>query len=187
MDLLKIIQKIKKGDQLAFRQLVDLQQFYAFKLAFRIVCNEEDARDVVQESFIKIWRNIKNYQSSVKFTTWMYKIVTNTAIDQYRKNSKNKTISIEEAGNSFSEADDISGNKNHDNRELARLIQQIAERLPEKQRMVFVLRDIQGFGSVEVQEILELSETVVKSNLYHARKAVKEKLSKLMAYERRLI
>ena len=186
MDLLKIIQRIKKGDQLAFKQLVNLHQTYAFKLAFRIVCNEEDARDVVQESFIKIWRNIKSYQSSIKFTTWMYKIVTNTAIDQYRKNTKNKTISIDEAGNSITKVDNNSTNKNLDNIELARLIRQLAEGLPEKQRMVFVLRDIQGFGSIEVQEILEMSETVVKSNLYHARKTVKVKLNKLMAYERRL-
>lgn len=186
MEHQKIIHQIKNGNQDAFRQLVVKYQDYAFKLAFRIVCNEQDARDVVQESFIKIWRNINRYKMSVKFTTWMYKIVTNTAIDQYRKNAKSKIISIEEAGNSITKAANIATNKNLDNIELARLIQQLAEGLPEKQRMIFVLRDIQGFGSIEVQKILEMSETAVKSNLYHARKTVKEKLKELIAFERRL-
>ncbi len=61
----------------------------------------------------------------------------------------------------------------------------MADGLPEKQRMIFVLRDLQGMDSQEVQEILEISETTVKSNLYHARKTIKEKILTLMAYERR--
>lgn len=187
MDLKKVIQQIINGNQAAFKQLVEHYQSYAFRLAFKIVCNEEDARDVVQESFIKIWKNIKHYKQSVKFSTWLYKIVTNTAIDQYRKNSKRKTISIDNTGNLPFDNDTYATHKNLDNIEIANLITQLAKGLPEKQRVVFVLRDIQSLESLEVQEILEMSETVVKSNLYHARKSVKGKLKKLMAYERGLI
>ena len=186
MDLKKIIQKIKKGDQVAFRRLVEHYQTYAFKLAFRILCNEDDARDVVQESFIKIWRSIKSYHYSVKFTTWMYKIVTNAAIDQYRNNIRRRTISINDESYVPFDVGTNATQKTLDNIEIANLITQLAKGLPEKQRMVFVLRDIQGFESLEVQEILEISETVVKSNLYHARKSVKEKLKKIMNYERRI-
>ncbi len=126
MDLLKIIQRIKKGDQLALRQLVNLHQTYAFKLAFRIVCNEEDAKDIVQESFIKIWRNIKNYHTSVKFTTWMFKIITNTAIDQYRKNTKTRPFRLMKLVIALRMMTLIP-QKNLDNIELAILIRQLAE------------------------------------------------------------
>jgi len=185
MNRSQIIHQIKKGNQSAFRLLVEQYQAYAFKLAFRIVCNEEDAKDVVQESFIKIWRNIHNYRPSVKFTTWMYKIVTNSAIDLYRKNARQNSISLDESIGTVSEAQQNYINKNQDNKELSILIRKMADGLPEKQRLIFVLRDLQEIDSPEVQEILEISETTVKSNLYHARKTIKEKLLTLMAYERR--
>ncbi len=79
-----IIEKVKNGNKEAFGILVEKHQQYAFTLAFRIVCNEDDARDVVQDSFVKMWKNIKLYNSKNKFTTWMYSIVTNTAIDMLR-------------------------------------------------------------------------------------------------------
>jgi len=74
-----------------------------------------------------------------------------------------------------------------ENQELGNMITLISEGLPEKQKLVFVLRDIQGFDSVEVQKMLDMSETSVKSNLYHARQIVRQQLSKLLAYERRVI
>jgi len=185
MEHSQIIHQIKRGNQSAFRLLVEQYQAYAFKLSFRIVCNEEDAKDVVQESFIKIWRNISNYNTSTKFTTWMYKIVTNSAIDLYRKNARQNSISLDESIGTVSEAQQNYINKNQDNKELSILIRKMADGLPEKQRMIFVLRDLQEMDSPEVQEILEISETTVKSNLYHARKTIKEKLLTLMAYERR--
>ena len=185
MDHSQIIHQIKKGNQYAFRLLVEQYQAYAFKLAFRIVCNEEDAKDVVQESFIKIWRNIHNYRPSVKFTTWMYKIVTNSAIDLYRENARQSSVSLNESINIVSESQHDSTNKNQNNKELSILIRKMADGLPEKQRLIFVLRDLQEMDSHEVQEILEISETTVKSNLYHARKSIKEKIRTLLAYERR--
>jgi len=185
-ELKEIIELAKSGNHIAFKKIVERYQQYAFNLAFRILCDEEEAKDAVQDSFIKIWKNLNTFNTSHKFTTWMYKIVTHTAIDQYRKNSSNKTISIYNIEFSITETLENTDQNNQDNIEMARLISILAKGLPEKQRMVFILRDIQGFRSTEVQEILEVSEKVVKSNLYHARKSVKGKLTKLTAYERRL-
>jgi RNA polymerase sigma-70 factor (ECF subfamily) len=74
-----------------------------------------------------------------------------------------------------------------DNKELGRMIRLVADGLPEKQNMVFVLRDIQGLNPSEVAEILEIPETAVKSNLYHARKAIRNRLEKIINYERRSV
>lgn len=186
MDLDPIIHQIKKGDKTAFGLIVKQYQEYAFKLAFRIVCNEEDAKDVVQESFIKIWRNIHSYYPSVKFATWMYKIVTHSAIDHYRKNARRGSVSLDESSiDTLHQADLEAVHNNQSNRELSELIRKIAGGLPEKQRLVFVMRDLQGMNSDVVQEILEMPATQVKSNLYHARKTIREKIRALLVNERR--
>ena len=91
-----IINKARNGDKEAFGKLVMQHQQYAFNLAFRIVCNEDDARDIVQDSFIKIWKNMKLYLPKIKFSTWMYKIITNTAIDHLRSKKKMDMVNIDD-------------------------------------------------------------------------------------------
>jgi RNA polymerase sigma-70 factor (ECF subfamily) len=164
-----------------------LHQQYAFNLAFRIILNEDDAKDIVQESFIKIWKNLNIYDLKVKFTTWMYKIVTNTAIDRIRKMKKVGIVSLE---NLQEKVDDIiysNPEASLTNKQLVQMISFLGDKLPEKQRLVFLLRDMQGLESAEVEHILELSETSVKSNLYHARRSIRQKLIKILNYERREI
>jgi len=180
-----IIKQVKLGDHLAFKILVEKYQLYAYKLAFRILCDDEEAKDVVQDSFIKIWKKINSFDHSYKFTTWMYKIVTLTAIDRYRAIKKSSKVHLDEVNLSL---DTISGHNlliDVENRQLGETIKYLAENLPEKQRLVFILRDLQGMDSIEVQDILDMTATMVKSNLYNARKALKQKLINIIAYERR--
>ena len=171
----EILELAKSGDPSAFKRIVEHYSIYAYNLAFRILCDEEEAKDAVQDSFIKIWKRIGAFNA------------THTAIDLLRKQNIRKTTSIDLSNCVPSDIDENSTQKKMDNQELAALISNLSEGLPEKQRMVFILRDIQGFKSIEVQEILEMPEDAVKSNLYYARKSVKEKLTRLMVYERRFI
>jgi RNA polymerase sigma-70 factor (ECF subfamily) len=178
------IDKARSGDKEAFGCLVKEHQQYAFNLAFRIACNEEDARDIVQESFIKIWKNMKLFDPKMKFTTWMYKIVSNTAIDFLRSAKKIIKVDIEGLHEKLEQINGEHPETQLSNKETGQLIRLISETLSEKQKLVFVLRDLEGLNSVEVGEILDLPETSIKSNLYHARKAIKEKLLKIFSYER---
>lgn len=180
-----IIKQVKIGDHTAFKILVEKHQLYAYKLAFRILYDDEEAKDVVQDSFLKIWKNIHSFNSKQKFTTWMYKIVTNTAIDRYRaikKTSKVNNTSVNEVMSNLQGKNTLL---DFENKQLGELIKTMADKLPEKQRIVFVLRDLQGMDSQEVQEILDITAITVKSNLYHARKIIKQKLVAIMEYERR--
>lgn len=179
-----IINKARNGDKEAFGKLVMQHQHYAFNLAFRIVCNEDDARDIVQDSFIKIWKNMKLYLPEIKFTTWMYKIVSNTAIDHLRSNKKMDTVNIDDFYERQEQTNVNTPETLLNNKETGQLISLFADTLSEKQKLVFVLRDLQGLTSSEVKDILDLPETSVKSNLYHARKAIGEKLHKILSYER---
>lgn len=183
-DISLIISRIKKGDQAAFKWLVENYQQAAFSLAFRIICNEEDARDVVQESFIKIWRKIETYREGSNFISWMFKIVSNSAIDKLRQQKRSNSISIDQHSENLLNAKYLDWENELDNKELGNLINSLAEGLPDKQRLIFLLRDIQGFSARETGDILDLSDSAIKSNLYHARIAIRNKLIKTQEKER---
>ena len=179
-----IINKARDGDKEAFGFLINQYQQYAFNLAFRIVCNEDDARDVVQDSFIKIWKNMKQYNPKIKFTTWMYKIVSNTAIDHLRSINKRNLVSVDEHYNKLELTNTNHPEAQLNNKETGQLIRLISKTLSEKQKLVFVLRDLHGLSPTEVSNILDLPATSIKSNLFHARKVIREKLDKIISYER---
>jgi RNA polymerase sigma-70 factor, ECF subfamily len=177
-DLDKIIERIKEGDQAAFRKLVEEYRQQAFSMAFRIVCDEEEARDIVQESFIKIWQKIGTYNMSMKFSTWLYRIVANSAIDRMRQIKRHNHVGLENVIGQIDYMNLDNDQTEFDNKETASLIRWLAEGLPEKQQLVFILRDLEGIDSPEVRKILNMSENSVKSNLYHARLAIREKMLK---------
>jgi RNA polymerase sigma-70 factor, ECF subfamily len=174
----KIIEMVKKGDQAAFRILVEEYRQQAFSMAFRILCDEEEARDIVQDSFIKIWQKIDTYDMSMKFSTWLYKIVANGAIDRLRQIKRHNLVNLEKVIGKIDHLNLDNTQREVDNKETARQIRWLAEGLPEKQQFVFILRDLEGIDSPEVRKILNMSENSVKSNLYHARIAIREKLLK---------
>ena len=176
IDLQDIIGRIKNGDQAAFRIIVEKYKQQAFSLAFRILCDEEEARDIVQDSFLRIWQKIDTYKMDAKFSTWMFRIVANRAIDRVRQMKRHDMVKLEKVAGTIDLLKKDQIMEEISNAEIAGLIRWLAEGLPEKQHMVFVLRDIQGLDSEEVQHILDMSDTSVKSNLYHARATIREKL-----------
>lgn len=182
--LQKIIQQIKKGDKAAFRQLVEHYQQAAFNLAFRMLGDDDEARDVVQDSFIRIWEKIDTYNSKEKFTNWMYKIVSNRAIDRLRAIKRRPFISIEKLIPDSMSTGENSSDIYLENKEIGELIRVITDGLPQKQQLIFTLRDLQGLSTQEVKEITGLLESSIKSNLYHARKTIREKLLAILTFER---
>ncbi len=168
-----ILRKCKAGDENAFAILCEENYDYIYRVAFRILAQEEDAKDIVQETFIRVWKNISSYNEKIKFTTWLYTIVTNLCIDSLRKQKIHSDIYCEEAlrkVNLSNEEDQLA------KKDLASIIACIANELSPKQRAIFVLRDLEGLEMEEIAKIIKLSASRVKSNLWHARKAIREKL-----------
>ncbi len=169
----ELIESCVKGDVHAFRELVEMLQMYAYTLAFRILLNEEDAKDAIQESFIKVWKRLGNYNGKYLFTTWMYRIVVNTCIDKLKEVKKRSEVYLETT-NELNATDDSLAN-----RELTKQIRLLSKGLPEKQRIIFVLIDLQGLNLDEASEVLNMPKGQIKSNLYYARKSIREELAKL--------
>jgi RNA polymerase sigma-70 factor, ECF subfamily len=183
-DLQEILIRIRKGDPAAFRKLVEMYRQQAFRLAFRILANEEEAREAVQETFIRIWERIGSYDPSREFTPWLNRILVNISVDHLRMIQRYPQVSVNEATNALEKLATPDPLVNTENQDIARLIRFLAEGLPAKQRLVFILRDIEGMTSGEVEVLTMLSEESVKSNLYYARKRLKENLNKILENER---
>jgi RNA polymerase sigma-70 factor (ECF subfamily) len=170
----KYIDLCKAGNTDAFRYIVSEYQQLIYTLAFRILCNEADAEDITQETFIKVWQNINRYKQQYKFSTWIYKIATNTCYDKLRS-ERMKNVNIEDY-DAFSETDN---EELLHNKELKKLILKLTGGLSPKQKLVFTLSDIEDLEVKEIQLITGMTASKIKSNLYLARKYIKSKINNL--------
>ena len=173
-----IIQKAIDGDTLAFRQIVEQHQGFAYAVSYRFTGNEEDAEDIVQEAFIRLWNNLYKYKPEVKLSTWLYKIITNLCLDflkSRRAKEKSTHVDVERLMNLISnhKADEALNAQ-----ELQLIIQEAASELTPAQKAVFILRDLEQLTVEEVGEILSMSAGNIKSNLYYARQQVGNVLKK---------
>jgi RNA polymerase sigma-70 factor, ECF subfamily len=180
----EILKRCRLKDVEAFQKLVEHYQAYAFKLAFRLVCNDDDAKDVIQESFIRVWKHIHEFDSKNQFSTWLFKIVTNLCFDYLKSKKRRNNIPLEQLSNAAQnlmldkEADESFININ-----LIQVIGALANELTPKQRAAFILRDLQEMEMDEIAEILNMSTEKIKSNLYYARQNIRQKLKKMNLLE----
>lgn len=164
------------GDITAFRLIVEEHQAFAYAVAFRMLGEEEESEDVVQEAFVRLWKNLPKYKEEIRLTTWLYRIVTNLCLD-YIKSTRGRQKKNQDMLSAGKSVQAISNPASElERRELVILVQEAATTLAPKQKAVFVLRDLQGLSVQEVCNVLEMEETQVKSNLYHARLAISKKL-----------
>ena len=182
-NVVETLERCCRGDISAFRSLVEEFQGYAFTLAFRVLCDEEEARDVVQETFLRVWSNLSRYDPAVKFTTWMYSIVTHLCYDSLRSKKRRGAAILDDLDPSLLSSLSVGDNPErlYSNKELAGLIAALTEKLPPKQKIVFVLRDLQELSVHEVSDILHISQSSVKTNLVYARKFLREQLTPFIA------
>lgn len=179
-----IIHECKAGSKQSFKLLMLSLSDYVFTHAFRILNHEEDAKDIVQETFIRVWKHIENYNEEIKITTWIYKIATNLCLDKLRANRRKSEISINDSEKLLNACMAENLNEQINNKELADIILQLSENLTPKQKIVFVLKDIEGLETDEIQEISGMDKAQIKSNLHLARQQIRKKLIQI-PYEMR--
>jgi len=180
-DVNDLIFRSRQNDQAAFRKLVEAHQHLVYSLAFRLLCNDEDAQDAVQETFIKAWNHLSHFNTEMRFTTWLYKIATNACYDRIKSlKRRNNTISFDIENIALINRPSLENlETNIINNELAQLIKQLTFDLPPKQKLVFTLRDLEGLEVEEIEMITGLSARKIKSNIYCARQFIREKLENL--------
>jgi len=151
-----------------------------FRFALKFLGNEEEAKDVVQEVFIRIWNGRDQMNEVQNWEAWCMRITKNLSLDRIRSLTRKQTQPIE---NVFHvKQDSLSPLETTELKESMVRIDQIIAGLPEKQRQIIHLRDVEGYSYNEICDILELDMNQVKVNLFRARNAVREKLTRINAY-----
>ena len=173
----ELVEKAAAGDTQAFRVLVERHQSFVYAVAYRIVASVADAEDITQETFIRLWKNLKRYRPEIKVTTWLYKIVTNLCLDFLKSAHGKRTKHMDSVEHHTSVSSGGASDQSVLDEELRIAVEKIANDLTPKQKAVFVLRDIEELSTQEICDILSMSSGNVKSNLYYARKRIGELLS----------
>ena len=176
------ISKVLEGDMQAFSYLVDKYKDMVFTLAFRILKNRENAEEVAQDSFVKVYQNLKKFKSKSKFSTWLYRIVYNTAISRVRV-KQNPTMSIDDQ--KFFEIEDEKQNvsKSFDIENNKMILQRLLNKLDESDRALITLYYLDGCKISEIAEITGFNNSNIKVKLYRTRKKMQEELYKIMKSE----
>ncbi len=166
-----LLQRCQQGHEESFRQLVDKYQRRTYWIAYNMLSNYETAREISQEAFIRVYRNIARFDVKKNFYTWLYQIVVNLCIDRMRKLSHGKSVNLDGVGGL---ADPHLGpSESGQKTELRRRVHQSLDRLPPKYKAVLTLRDIQGFSCEEISEIVDCTNATVRWRLHRARKLFK--------------
>lgn len=171
-----------KGDQRAFAEIVDMYQDKLYHMAYRMLFNRQEAEDVVQESFLRVYKNLDRYDDEMKFSTWIYRIATNLCIDQLRKRKPVYSLDAESSehegldGYAMVPSDDRTPESELVLSDTQRIIRQAIETLPPKYKTVMVLRYLQEMSLQEIGEVLDMPVTTVKTRVHRGREFLRKKL-----------
>jgi len=169
----EIIQACLDGDRDCFSELVSRYKNLVYSIILRMVIDKEEANDLAQEVFIKIYKNLNKYHSDFKFSTWIMRITTNHVID-YRRKKKQQTIPIEDIELVVSE--DASPEARYIEKENLEVLKKVVESLPDMYKVPIVLYHQQGLSYQEIAAVVEEPLSKVKNRIFRGRKMLKDGL-----------
>lgn len=168
----KLIKDILSGDTDAFADIVDRYKSRVFTMAYRMLSSREEAEDISQEAFIKIYRSLKTYDAGrTRFSTWVYRITYNLCIDYLRKRKEMAPLEEDILAAPSGTPEEIT-----EARDSAARLHQAVQNLPEEYRIPLTLFHFQGLSYREICQVLKVPMSIVKNRLFRARKLLREKL-----------
>jgi len=180
----RLVRLALKGDQGAFAQLVDLYQDKLFHMSYRMLNNRHEAEDVVQDTFLRVYRNLERYNETMKFSTWIYRIATNLCIDRLRRRKPGFSLDAETEGHdgldgySMLPGDDRTPESETILSETKEIVRRAIDTLPAKYKSVMVLRYLEDMSLQEVGDVLDMPVTTVKTRVHRGREFLRKKLER---------
>jgi RNA polymerase sigma-70 factor (ECF subfamily) len=181
-DELKLIEKLKNGDESAFKLIVETRKDLVYNTALGLLQNAEDAEDITQEVFIKVYESVHQFKGESAFSTWLYKIAVTKSLELIRSRKRKKR---------FAFITSILGENNElkhdppefhhpgiqlDNRERAATLFKAIAKLPDNQRVAFTLHKLEGVSYIEIGDVMQLSVSAVESLIHRAKSNLKKDL-----------
>jgi RNA polymerase sigma-70 factor, ECF subfamily len=177
----RLMLRVREGDTHAFERLVELHQRSVIGTVTRMLNNVDDAHDVSQQVFVRVWRSAARYEPSAKFTTWLYTITKNLVFNEIRRRGRKREVSMEQQEEDLHREHAAPSRTNPDTvvaqSELETAIDRAIQSLPEKQRLAVSLRRYDDMPYEQICDILGMSLSAVKSLLFRARADLKQKLA----------
>ena len=174
----ELVKDAVDGDIVAFEKLVTLCHKKAYNQAYRMMGNPEDAADLAQEAFLKAYINIRNFKYESSFETWIFKIVSNTCLDEINRRKKIVTVSFEETSVEKRVTTQDIPEEEVEKLENRQEVLAALEKLSPEHKTVVILRDIQGYSYNDIEKILECNIGTVKSRIKRARDKLRILLKK---------
>ena len=184
MNDFELIQQLRSGDEQAFKILVETYQDMVFNTALSIVQNAEDAEDVAQEVFIRVFRSIHSFKGESKLSTWIYRITTSCALDQVRSRKSKKRFAFLQRlfGNGNEPLHEVPDFHHPgvamDQKENAARLFKAINRLPENQKIAFTLHKLENLSYQEIGEVMQTSVSAVESLMHRAKQNLRKILEK---------
>jgi RNA polymerase sigma-70 factor (ECF subfamily) len=180
----ELVARARTKDFAAFEELLDRYEDKVFRLAYRFVRNETEAKEILQDTFLSIWRKLDTFKGDAQFSSWLYRVAANAALMRLRAARRHPEISTEDLPNGYldnnGQLPPVGENwaKRPDDElqssELRQHIQAAVDALPEIYRTVFLVRDVEGLSTEETAEVLNISIPTVKTRLHRARIALRD-------------
>jgi len=178
-----LIEKLKQGDEAAFKQIVETWQNMVYNTALGILQNAEDAEDVAQEVFVQVYESVKNFKAESKFSTWLYRITLSKALDHLRRKKRKKRFAyIQSLFGPNNETIIEKPDFNHpgvklDNKERAAVLFTAINQLPENQKIAFTLHKLEGLSYQEISDVMRTSVSSVESLMHRAKNNLRKHLT----------
>ena len=169
-----LVRNVKQGDEDSFNRLFDKYRMPVYSICYRFIRNDADAREIVQDVFIKIYRNIKKFNEKAKFFTWLYRITINTCISFQRRQKRHFQFD-ESISEQYADPESL-----HDRIITRKIIEDALMKLPGRQRMALILKHFQGHTFREIGESMGISTGAAKANHYQAMLKLREYLKGLL-------
>jgi RNA polymerase sigma-70 factor (ECF subfamily) len=180
----ELIKQAKSGNDSAFEELIFRYDKTVLGIALRFICDRDEAKDIYQEVFIRVYKGLKNFEMKSEFSTWLYRITTNVCLTHKSRSKKHLELSINEQYES-----DVDENNTYElineemnpaeyiiNRDLGDYINNAVDSLSSKQKITFVLKHYEGYKIREIAEMLNCKEGTIKKYLFDAIRILRKKL-----------
>jgi RNA polymerase sigma-70 factor (ECF subfamily) len=182
----ELVRRVQAGNNEAFEELVRRYERRIYNITYRLLGNEQDASEALQDAFLRAYRFIGRFEFKSSFFTWLYRIATNVSLSRLRKRPRVETVSLdaptEPGGDMTLEIPDekYTPERLFQQRQLRAAMKDAVDNLPEDYRSVVVLRDLEGLSNEEAGKVLNLSVAAVKSRLHRGRLVLRSKLAKYL-------
>lgn len=173
----QLVEQVRHGDEGAFETLVRRKTSKVYGLCYRVIGNSEDAKDISQLVFIKLWENIEKYDAQYAFDTWLYRMVTNVAID-FMRNKHSRDNAVNSTLRLVKTSVDPEQTVTVQRKEVESVFNAVSDVLSPKQKAIFVMSEMEDLRSSEIAKILGCQESTVRNHLFNARKVMQQQLKR---------